>query len=167
MFKIFSKAARCDANPDPDPWVRIRKKIHQNRKCKWFRIRMWSGSANRTKLNANASGSGFLIPDSGIFYADPRFASDPYHTVRIPSSGSDWARTSLVCKGTRHLDHPWGAGNAMPCSRTMPSRSGKSQTRKYHVYHYHLTVNFPWTYPAWKGIYFSPASGFGGFSQDD
>ena len=24
----FSKAVVCDANPDPDPWVRIRKKIH-------------------------------------------------------------------------------------------------------------------------------------------
>ncbi len=37
-FKIsclnFSKAVGCDANPDPDLWVRIRKKIHQNRKCK-------------------------------------------------------------------------------------------------------------------------------------
>jgi len=30
------------------------------------------------KLKANASGSGFLNPDSGIFYADPRSASDPY-----------------------------------------------------------------------------------------
>ncbi len=61
--------------------------------------------------------------------------------IRFRNSGSDWARTSLVCKGTRHLDHPWEAGNAMPCSRTMPSKSGKSQTRKYHVHHYHLTVN--------------------------
>ena len=67
----FSKAVRCDANLDPDPWVRIRKKIHQNRKCKWFRIRTWSGSANHTKLNANASGSGFLNPDSGIFMRTP------------------------------------------------------------------------------------------------
>jgi hypothetical protein len=34
------------------------------------------------------------ILESGFrnFYADPRFASDP-------SSGSDWARTSLVCRG--------------------------------------------------------------------
>jgi hypothetical protein len=30
----FSKAVGCDANPDPDPWVWISKKIHQNRKCK-------------------------------------------------------------------------------------------------------------------------------------
>jgi hypothetical protein len=32
MFKIFLKAVRCDANPNPDPRVRICKKIHQNRK---------------------------------------------------------------------------------------------------------------------------------------
>ncbi len=105
--------------PDPDV-VRIHESYQIECKCIWIRI-LESGFRN--------------------FYADPRFASDPYHTVWTPSSGSDWARTSLVC--TRHLDHPWEAGNAMPCSRTMPSRSGKSQTCKYHVYHYHLTVNSP------------------------
>ena len=47
------------------------------------------------KLKANASGSGFLNPDSGLFYADPRFASDLYSTVRIHSSGSNWAL--LMC----------------------------------------------------------------------
>ncbi len=75
----------------PDPWVWIHKKTHQNAKCNWFRIRRWSGSANHTKLNANACGSGFKN-----FYADPRLASDPYHTVRTPSSGYNRARTSLV-----------------------------------------------------------------------
>ncbi len=39
----------------------------------------------------------------------------------------------------------------MPCSRTMPSRSGKSQTRKHHVYHYHLTVNPPLNLPGMEG----------------
>jgi hypothetical protein len=104
----FSKAVRCDANPDPDPWVRIRKKIHQNRKMQMIPdpdvVRI------RESYQTNC--------ECRNFYADPRFASDPYHTVRIHSSGSDWARTSHVCKGTRHLDHPWGTGNAMPCSRT-------------------------------------------------
>ncbi len=83
------------------------------------------------------------ILESGFrnFYADPRFASDPYHTVRIPSSSSDWARTSHVVKGTRHLDHPWGAGMLCPAAGPMPSRSGKPQILlAYHVYHYHLAV---------------------------
>ena len=70
--------------PDPDE-VRFRESYQTKGEC--LRIRILE--------------SGF-----GNFYADPRFASDPYHTVRIPSSGSDWARTSHVCKGTRHLDHP-------------------------------------------------------------
>ena len=82
-------------------------------------------------------------------HADPRFASDPYHTVRIPSSGSDWARTSHACKGTRHLDHPWGAGNAMPCSRTNAIQVRQipnllaHHAYHFHVYHYHLAVNSP------------------------
>ena len=86
------------------------------------------------------------ILESGFrnFYADSRFASDPYHRVRIPSSGSEWARTSLICKGTRHLDHPWGAGNAMPCSRTNAIQVRQvPNLLKYHVYHCHLAVNIP------------------------
>ncbi len=63
--------------PDPDV-VRIRESYQIECECIWIRI-LESGFRN--------------------FYADPRFASDPYHTLRIPSSGSDWARTSLVCKG--------------------------------------------------------------------
>ncbi len=70
--------------PDPDV-VRIRESYQT--KCECIRIRILE--------------SGF-----GNFYADPRFASDPYHTVWIPSSGSDRAIFSCVCKGTRHLDHP-------------------------------------------------------------
>jgi hypothetical protein len=63
--------------PDPDV-VRIRESYQIECECIWIRI-LESGFRN--------------------FYADPRFASDPYHTVRTPSSGSDWARISLVCKG--------------------------------------------------------------------
>ncbi len=70
--------------PDPDV-VRIRESYQTKRECVRIRI---------------------LESRFGNFYADPRFASDPYRTVRIPSSGSDWAIFSCVCKGTRHLDHP-------------------------------------------------------------
>jgi hypothetical protein len=53
-------------NPDLG-LVQIRKLIQKQ--CEWVRIR---------------------IPESGFknFYADPRFAKDPYRTVRIPSSRS-------------------------------------------------------------------------------
>jgi hypothetical protein len=61
---------------DPDV-VRIRESYQTECECIWIRI-LESGFRN--------------------FYADHRFASDPYHTVRTPSSGSDWARTSHVCK---------------------------------------------------------------------
>ncbi len=60
--------------PDPDV-VRIRESYKT--KCECIRIRILE--------------SGF-----GTFYADPRFASDPYRTVRIPSSGSDRAIYSHV-----------------------------------------------------------------------
>ncbi len=63
--------------PDPDV-VRIRESYLTECECIWIRI-LESGFRNS--------------------YADPRFASGPYHTVRTPSSGSDWARTSLVCRG--------------------------------------------------------------------
>ena len=82
MFKVFYKAVGCDTNPDPDPL-----KIHQNRKCKWFRIRTWSGSANHTKLDANATGSGFLNPDSGIFMQTPD--SHRIRTIRYRSPPPD------------------------------------------------------------------------------
>jgi hypothetical protein len=63
--------------PDPDV-VRIRESYQIECEYTWIRI---------------------LESRFRNFYADPRFASDPYHMVRIPSSGSDWARTTLVCKG--------------------------------------------------------------------
>ncbi len=70
----------------PDPDVVLIRESYQTR-CECIRIRILE--------------SGF-----GNFYAEPRFASDLYRTVRIPSSGFDWAIFSCVCKGTRHLDHP-------------------------------------------------------------
>jgi hypothetical protein len=63
--------------PDPDV-VRICESYQTKCECIWIRI-LESGFRN--------------------FYADPRFASGLYRTVRTPSSGSDWARTSLVCEG--------------------------------------------------------------------
>ena len=59
--------------PDPDE-VRIRESYQTKGECLRTRI---------------------LNPDSGLFYADPRFASDPYGTVRIHSSGSN--RALLMC----------------------------------------------------------------------
>ena len=102
----FSKAVECDANPDPDPWVRIRQKIHQNRKMQMIPdpdvVRICESYQTKGEcLRIRILESGF-----GNFYADPRFASDPYRTVRIPSSGSNRATFSCVCKGIRHLDHP-------------------------------------------------------------
>jgi hypothetical protein len=59
---------------DPDA-VRIRESYQTQCECIWIRI-LESGFRN--------------------FYADPSFALDLYHAVRIPSSGSNWARTSHV-----------------------------------------------------------------------
>ncbi len=140
MFKIFLKLLGVMR-------TRIRilgsgsvKKFIKTAKCKWFRIRMWSGSANHTKLNANASGSGFLNPDSGIFMRTPD--SHRIRTIRYGPPPPDLIRLELLMyvRVTWHLDHLWEPGNAMPVSRTMPSRSGNP---KHHVYHYHLTVNPP------------------------
>jgi hypothetical protein len=63
--------------PDPDV-VRIRESYQIECECIWVRILE----------------SGFRK-----FYADPRFASGAYRTVRTPPSASDLARTSHVCEG--------------------------------------------------------------------
>jgi hypothetical protein len=60
--------------PDPD-MVRICKSYQNKCECMWIQI-LESGFRN--------------------FYADPRFASDPYLMVLTPSSGSNRVRTSLV-----------------------------------------------------------------------
>ncbi len=169
MFKIFLKLL-CVTRTRI--WIlgsRSVKKFIKTEKCKWFRIRTWSGSANHTKLKANASGSGFLNPDSGLFYEDPRFASDPYRTVRIHSSGSNRAPFSCVCEGNRHLDHPWGTGYAMPVAGPNANQVWQDPPNPL-AYHTRLPLpfygNLPWTLPGWKGIHFSPARGFGGLCQD-
>ncbi len=80
------------SNPDPS-------KIHQTAKCEYFRIQTWSGSANCTKSNANASRFGFPNPDSRILCGPQiRIGSVPYGTdplLRIQSGCN-----SLMCKGT-------------------------------------------------------------------
>ncbi len=117
----------------------------------------------------NASGSRFLNADSGIFMRTPD--SHRVRTVRYGPPPLDLIGLEplFYVRVTRHLDHLWGAGYAMACSRTMPSRSGKSQTCKilYHVYHYHLTVNPP--EPTRHGRASIPVwlVGLGFFPQDD
>ncbi len=143
------------------------KKFIKTEKCKWFRIRTWSGSANHTKLNANASGSGFLNPDSGIFMRTPDLHR--VRTVRYGPPPPDLIGLELLMyvRVTRHLDDLWETGNATPLSRTMSSRSGKSQTYRTPCLPLPSYGKPPWTYPAWKVIHSSPAYWFGTFSQDD
>ncbi len=142
------------------------KKFIKTEKCKWFRIRMWSGSANHTKLNANASGFGFLNPDSGNFMRTPD--SHWVRTVRYGPPPPDLIGLEplLYVRVTRHLDHPWGAGNAMPCSRTMPSRSGKIPNPRTPCLPLPSFGKLPWTHPEWRIAHFSPVREFGTFSQD-
>jgi hypothetical protein len=107
--------------PDPDV-VRICESYQTECECIWIRIRE-SGFRN--------------------FHAEPRSASDPYHAVRTPSSGSDWARTSHVCKG-----HPASRSSvrSRACYALQPDHAiqvRQSQTHLHHVYHYHLMVNPP------------------------
>jgi hypothetical protein len=59
---------------------------------------MWSGSANHTKLNANAFGSGFLNPDSRIFMQTPD--SHRIRTIRYgPPPPDPIGLELLLCKG--------------------------------------------------------------------
>ncbi len=59
-----------------------------------------------------------MNPDSGIFMRTPD--SHRIRTIRYGSTPPDLIGLELLmfCKGIRHLDHPRGTGNAMPCSRT-------------------------------------------------
>jgi hypothetical protein len=68
--------------PDPDV-VRIRESYQTKCECIW---------------------SGFLNPDSGIFMRTPD--SHWIRTIRYRSPPPDLIGLGLVCKGTRHLDHP-------------------------------------------------------------
>ncbi len=92
-----------------------------------------------------------------------------YSTVRYRPPPPDLIGLGLLLfvRVTRHLVHPWGARNAMPCSRTLPSRSGKPQTRKHHVYHYHLAVNIPLNLPGMEGHLFQSGLQVWGCPQDD
>jgi len=76
------------------------------------------------KLKANASGSGFLNPDSGLFMRTP----DPHRirtvSVRIHSFGTNRALL-MFCRGAWHLDYPPKA-YAMPMAGPNANRSGWS-----------------------------------------
>jgi hypothetical protein len=87
MLKFFSKAVGCDANPDPDPWVRIRKKISSKQKMQMIPdpdvVRI------RESYQTRCECSWIRILESGVmnFYADPRFALD--RTMRYGSPPPD------------------------------------------------------------------------------
>ncbi len=110
-----------------------------------FRI-LGSGSVKKfiKTENANDSGSG-RGPDLGIIPNWMRMHLDLDSWIRIqeflcgpqirigctirygsPPPDLIGLEPLLYVRVARHLGHPWEAGNAMPCSRTMPSRSGKS-----------------------------------------
>ena len=108
--------------PDPD-LVRIRESYQTECECLWIRI-LESGFRN--------------------FYADPKFASGLYHMVRTPSSGSDCARTSHVCKG-----YPGSRSSVRTreCYALQPDHAIQVRQipnlRNTMFYHYHLTVKSP------------------------
>ena len=90
---------------------------------------MWSGSANHTKLDANASGSGFLNPDSGIFMRTPdshrirtvRYGSPPpdpiglssHVFVRVPGIWITHEAQAMLCLWPDQC-HPGPAGPPNP-----------------------------------------------------
>ncbi len=128
MFKIFLKLLGVTR-------TRIRilgsgsvKKFIKTENANDSQIRTWSGSANHTKLNANASGSGFLNPDSGIFMQ----TSDSHRirTIRYGSPPPDLIGLELllfVRVPDIYIIHE-EQGMLCPAAGPMPSRSGKSQT---------------------------------------
>jgi hypothetical protein len=88
--------------PDPDV-VRICESYQTECECIWIRIQEF------------------------LCWPQIRIESVPYGTdpLLLDLIGLELL---MYVRVTRHLDHLWEPGNAMPCSRTMPSRSGKSQT---------------------------------------
>ena len=77
------------------------------------------------KLKANASGSGFLNPDSGIFFMrTPDSHRIRTVSVRIHSFGTNRALL-MFCRGAWHLDYPPKA-YAMPMTGPNANRSGWS-----------------------------------------
>jgi hypothetical protein len=107
--------------PVPDV-VWIRESYQTEWECIWIRI-LESGFRN--------------------FYADARFASGPYHTVWTPSSGSDWAITSLVCKG---YSTSKASVRTRECYALKPDHTIQFRSRNPKLtdtMFYHLTVNPP------------------------
>ena len=107
--------------PDPDE-VRIRESYQTKGEC--LRIRILE--------------SGFEI----FFYADPRFASDPYGTVRIHSSGSN--RALLMCLQGYPASRPSLKYRlCYACDRTkcQPGPAGPPNPQAYHTrLPYSLTI---------------------------
>ncbi len=99
MFKIVLKLLGVTRT-----WIRILgsgsvKKIYQNRKMQMILDPDAVRISESYQIECECIWIRILESGFRNFYADPRFAQGPYRTVRTPSSGSDWARTSLVCKG--------------------------------------------------------------------
>ncbi len=125
------------------------------------RIRiLGSGSIKKNHRNANATDSGSgrgpdprIIPNWMRMHLDPdswiriqEFLCGPQiriGSVRPPPPDLIGLELLLYVKVTRHLRHLWEPGNAMPWSRTIPSRSGDPKLTDTMFYHYHLTVNPP------------------------
>jgi hypothetical protein len=70
-----ARAVVCDVNPDPDPWVRIRQKIHQNRKMQMIpdpdmvRIResyQTKGECLRIRILESGFGTFLGVPVSSL-----------------------------------------------------------------------------------------------------
>ncbi len=93
-------------NLDPEPRVRIRKKIHQNRKMQM--IPDPDVVQIRESYQIECECIWIQILESGFrnFYADPRSATDPYHMVRTPPP-PDLIGLELLMyvRVTWHLDH--------------------------------------------------------------
>jgi hypothetical protein len=143
--KKNSSKQKMQMIPDLDV-VRIHESYQTECECIWIRI-LESGFRN--------------------FYADPKLASGSNHTERTPSSGSDWARTSLVCKG---YSASKASVRTRECYALKPDHTIQvrwSQTYGHHVLPLPSYGKPPWTHPEWKIIRFSLVREFGTFSQDD
>ncbi len=133
---------------DPDPQIQI----HQKNSSKWKMqiipdpdvVRIWESYQKQCECVR------IQIPESEFknFYANPRFASGPYCTVRTPSSGSNWAANSFYVRVPiiRHLVGAWKY-HLLSHLRTMviPCGSGIPQTTRT-IFYYHFT------HTLWKGI---------------
>ncbi len=131
MFKIFLKLLGV---------TRTRIRILGSGSVKKF-IKTENANANHTKLNANASGSRFLNPDSGIFMRTPD--SHRIRTIRSGSPPPDLMGLGLLMivrvPGIQIIHEVQGM--LCPVAGPMPSRSGKSQILlAYQAYHTMFTI---------------------------